>query len=404
MDDIAVNRKLLRVCLEPEGFSLLEATDGIEALQTLEHSSVDVIVSDVLMPRMDGYRLCHALRESERHRRVPVILTSSTYTDASDEDLALRSGADRYLRKPLNPAELVAILRSLVTSPNLLPQPAAPVAEELVIMNEYSEALVRKLKEKNDILSQTQTELLRSYDEMEQRVAERTRELKAANDSLKGFAYTISHDLRAPLRHIASHARFVLDDPANALSETSRDDLNRAVSAARKLNIMIEALLRFSSLGESKLQLMNVSLTELVARARLELEAEAGHRQIIWQIAPLPVIRADPQLLYVVLVNLLSNAVKYTGQRETAVIEVGSFLNQNNEHVLFVRDNGAGFDMAYADKLFGVFSRLHLESEFEGTGIGLAIVRRIIGDHGGKTWAESKPGEGATFYFSVPST
>jgi signal transduction histidine kinase len=238
--------------------------------------------------------------------------------------------------------------------------------------------------------------------ELEQRVARRTAELEAANKELESFSYSVSHDLRAPLRHIQGYAVMLEKEIAPHLTDKARRFLSTIVSAGREMGQLIDDLLAFSRMGRSELRETIVEPAHLVESVRKDLELVTRDRHIRWIIAPLPPARGDPGLLKQVFANLLGNAVKYSRGRDPAEIEVGCAGEENGQLVYFVRDNGAGFDMRYADKLFGVFQRLHRADEFEGTGIGLATVRRIITRHGGRIWAEGRLDAGARFAFTLP--
>jgi PAS domain S-box-containing protein len=238
-------------------------------------------------------------------------------------------------------------------------------------------------------------EIRRFNTELEERVVERTAQLEA-------FSYSVSHDLRAPLRHIIGSVEMLQRDTGPSLSKTNLEHLTTISQSAKKMGDLIDDLLGFSRLGQSEMQKTSVNLDELVRDALGDFQTDTKERTIVWEIHPLPSVRADRALLRMVLVNLISNAVKFTGTRAEAKIEIGCVPNANGETVIFIRDNGAGFDQQYADKLFGVFQRLHAQDEFEGTGIGLANVQRSIFRHGGRVWAEGVLDGGATFYFSIP--
>ena len=236
---------------------------------------------------------------------------------------------------------------------------------------------------------------------LEDRVRERTAQLEAAVKELEAFSYSVSHDLRAPLRHVSGFAGMLRDLPMLA-KDAGAQRLTVTISdAARRMGQLIDDLLVFSRMGRAEMRTGRVPLGELVLQVREELRQGLGARNVKWEIGSLPEVMGDPAMLRLVFQNLIENAIKYTQPRPAARIEIGS-RDEADHVVIFVRDNGVGFDMQYAGQLFGVFHRLHRDEEFEGTGIGLANVRRIIARHGGKTWAEGRLDEGAVFYFSLP--
>ena len=239
--------------------------------------------------------------------------------------------------------------------------------------------------------------------ELESRVALRTRELADSMKDLESFAYSVSHDLRAPLRHIDGFLTLLSTRTYATLDDSSKHYIDRTLLASRRMGELIDDLLQFSRTGRTEIHKAPVDLNALIQEVLRELEPEARTRKVNWQLAQLPTVAADKAMLKQVVANLVGNALKFTRGRETAQIEVGSKPGLNGEFVLFVRDNGAGFDMRYYNKLFQVFQRLHSDQEFEGTGIGLAICRSIVEHHGGRIWAEGSVGEGATFYFSLPA-
>jgi PAS domain S-box-containing protein len=238
--------------------------------------------------------------------------------------------------------------------------------------------------------------------ELEQRVIERTEQLQSANKELEAFSYSVSHDLRAPLRHIMGFVEVLQKDLGPSLSPANHRDLTTISHAAKRMGQLIDDLLAFARLGRAELHKTEVNLDWLVREILVDFQTETKARNIDWEMQPLPVVWADQNLLRQALVNLISNAVKFTGGRAQAKIEIGGASVNESENVIYIRDNGAGFDPQYAHKLFGVFQRLHSQTQFEGTGIGLANVQRIVQRHGGRTWAEGAPDGGATFYFSMP--
>jgi PAS domain S-box-containing protein len=240
-----------------------------------------------------------------------------------------------------------------------------------------------------------QDEITRLNAELERRVAERTAQLES-------FSYSVSHDLRAPLRHIVGFVGLLEQQAGPSLSEQSFEHLETISQAAKRMGVLIDDLLAFSRIGIAGIQKTEVNLDELVRETLSDFEVETKDRNVRWTIHALPSVWADLALLRLVLVNLISNVVKFTSSRAEARIEIGTAPVERGETVIFIRDNGAGFDPEYTEKLFGVFQRLHSQEEFEGTGIGLANVQRIILRHGGRTWAEGAVDLGATFYFSIP--
>jgi len=240
-------------------------------------------------------------------------------------------------------------------------------------------------------------------DDRDRLLENRMQELQALTRELEAFSYSVSHDLRAPLRHIAGFAAMLQKSAGETLSDQQTRYITTIVDATARMGRLIDDLLAFSRTSRTALRQVPVDVGAIVKEVRQQLTTETNGRIVRWVLHPLPSVQGDPAMLRVVFDNLLANAVKYTRPREDAQIEIGSRTGDNGETVVYVRDNGVGFDMQFQNKLFGVFQRLHSSDEFEGTGIGLATVRRIVGRHGGRTWAEGQPGEGATFYISFPT-
>jgi signal transduction histidine kinase len=243
-------------------------------------------------------------------------------------------------------------------------------------------------------------EVRRLNTELERRVAQRTAELVAINQELESFTYSVSHDLRAPLRHVDGYAQILEEEFGPQLPAEAQKFTKKIRLGSQNMGRLVDDLLNLSHVGKTELTRRHVALDPLVEEVLTEVKLEAGARSIEWHVGQLPSVECDPGLIKQVFANLLSNAVKYTRRREQARIEVGESRN-SGETVIFVRDNGVGFNMKYSSKLFGVFQRLHRSEDFEGTGVGLATVARIIRKHGGRIWAEAVPNQGATFFFSL---
>lgn len=324
--------------------------DGQEALESALRDPPDLILSDVMMPRMDGIALLQALRADSRTSTIPVILLSAR---AGEEAVleGLDCGADDYLAKPFAVPELIARVRTHLT------------------MAAARNAL--------------------------------NAELAHMNQELEAFSHSAAHDLRAPLRSIDGFASLLLMQQGEKLDAESRGQLEQVLQAVQTMRQMIDDLLMLAQVGRTELRRDPVDLSDLAQKALGELKRQAPERQIQIKLAPGLTTQGDPGLLRVALDNLLGNAWKYSSKRQESHIEFGA-TKAYGEMAYYVRDNGVGFDMKYADKLFSAFQRLHSEAEFPGTGIGLATVHRIVSRHGGRIWADAAEGKGATFYFTLP--
>jgi len=276
------------------------------------------------------------------------------------------------------------------------------VASRWSLRRDEREQPIAVLETNNDITVRKRWE--QEIQSLNQELAKRSTELEAINKELEAFAYSVSHDLRAPLRHMASYTELLRKKASSTLDEKCSHYIQMTLDSANRMGKLIDDLLAFSRIGRTETQKTLFSLTQLVREAVTEVRDDAEGRNIAWEIGALPDFYGDRSMLRLVLVNLISNAIKFTRTRPQAEIEIGCAEGNSDDLLVFVRDNGVGFDMRYVNKLFGVFQRLHQADVFEGTGIGLATVQRIIHRHGGKVWAEGVVDSGATFYFSAPKT
>jgi signal transduction histidine kinase len=360
VDDEAAHMRALCETLRDHEYETAGYTRGQEALVALRERPCDLILVDLMMPDMDGISVLRAALEVDPDI-VGIIMTGQGTIDTAVE--AMKTGALDYILKPFKLSVILPVLARALA--------------------------VRRLRLENAAL--------------ERSVRDRTDELEAANRELEAFSYSVSHDLRAPLRAIGAFSQILVEEHSERLSPDAQGLLNRVAANTHRMEQLIEDLLRFSRLSRQPLDKRPVKIGSVVRETVEELRKEQADRLIDVQVGDLPDCVGDPSLLKQVFVNLLSNAIKYTRRRSKAVIEVNC-RRDNGEHVYCVRDNGVGFDMQHAGKLFGVFQRLHRVEDFEGTGVGLSIVQRIIQRHGGRIWAEAAVDRGAAFYFTLSGT
>lgn len=358
VDDEEAQLRALCDTLKLEGFAPEGFASPREALSKLQPDDFDLLLTDLMMPGMDGIELLQAAQRVDRDLAA-IVMTGHGTIDTAVK--AMQAGALDYILKPFRLNQMMPVItRALET---------------------------RRLRRVNR--------------ELEQRVLERTRELEIANRDLEAFSFSVSHDLRAPLRIIQGFCELFVEDFGPGLPEEGRTLLKRIEEGAQRMSRLIEDLLNFSRAGRRALEPTRIAMGELMRGVIGELAEPTPSRKVEIDVADLPDAWGDAALIRQVLVNLLSNALKFTSTRASARIEVTS-TGHEGQHVYRISDNGVGFDETYAHKLFGVFQRLHAQEDFPGTGIGLSIVKRIIERHGGRVWSESRPNEGATFSFTLP--
>jgi len=399
VDDNETNRKLLRVNLEGEGLETCEAQDGVEALEKLEKEGADVIISDILMPRMDGYRLCQEVRRSKDLSGTPFIFYTSTYTSLGDEKLAMDCGADRYIKKPAPLSVIMMAVLEMNETEELRPLPTE-LPDQLLVMREYNEALVRKLEERNAKLERARAEIMRANAGLERRVQERTAELMTAVEELEAFSHSLAHDLRSPLMAIDGFSHILISECEGRVTPQAMEHLNYISKAAHRMNELTTDLLRLARASRGQIRRETVNLSVLAEGIFQDLREVNPEREVETKVMEGMEANGDMALLRIALENLLGNAWKFTGKTKEARIDVG-MTNSGGGRQYYVKDNGAGFDMAQASKLFGAFERLHAASDFPGTGIGLTTINRIIQRHGGHILAVGEKGKGATFCFDL---
>jgi len=362
VDDDATKRFAMKAILAPLGQNVVEAASGPDALRQLLKQDFAVILLDVRMPGMDGFEAAQLIRQRPRSELTPIIFVTALDRVETDMGRGYDLGAVDFVFAPVVPA----IMRAKVT----------------VFVELYK----------------AQQELRRYRTQLERLVQERTTALTAINRELEAFSYSVSHDLRAPLLSFNGLNRTLLDDYGDALDPRAKDYLQRMRLASERMTSVFDGLQTLFRLTSGEIHREPCDISALADEVVNEMRAANPSRKVETEIASGMTASADPRLARILLTNLISNAFKFTSKQPVARIEIGSEIFDGDTR-LFVRDNGVGFDMIYAHKLFGAFQRLHSQSEFPGAGIGLATVRRIVNRHGGRTWAEGAVGEGATFYF-----
>lgn len=375
VDDEPANLEALEAVLEGLGQNLFRARSGTEALRCVLERDYAVILLDVQMPDISGIETAALIRERERSRTTPIIFLTGVVRTSEMVFKGYSTGAVDYLMKPV----VSGILRAKVEV--------------------FVELAMARLKLQAEVIERARigAEIAKLNMTLEQR----NEDLVAANEDLEAFGHSVSHDLRMPLRHIHAYISMLEDSAGEKLNPEERRHISVVRDAARRMGQLIDDLLAFSRIGRTTISAARIDHEHLVRQVIGEMQTDLRDRDIVWEVDSLPAATGDANLLRQVWANLLANAVKYSRPRELARIRVGAVV-QDKEIIFNVSDNGVGFDPAYADQLFGVFQRLHSDTQFEGTGVGLANVRRIVQRHGGRTWADAKLNEGATFYFSLP--
>jgi signal transduction histidine kinase len=380
VDDSATFLNELSVALREGGYDVIQAQSGEDALEILAVQNVDCILLDLLMPGIGGQETCRRIKACPALRNTPLIMLTAVQDRQTLID-GLSTGADDYIAKSND----FDVLRARI---------------QAQIRRKQFEDENRSIREQllHSELEATEARAARQLAETKAQLVE---ELKSKNQELEAFSYSVSHDLRSPLRGIDGFSQALLDDYGANLDETARGYLGRIRAAAQRMSDLIDDLLLLSRVSRAQINRVAVDLTALAEMVAEELKRQHPQREVMLHIEQNLSAHADRGLMRVLFDNLLGNAWKFTTRAAGARIEVGSLV-KDAETVFVIRDNGAGFDMAHAANLFQPFQRLHDAAEFPGTGIGLATVQRIVDRHGGRIWAEAAVGSGASVFFTVP--
>lgn len=361
VDDRPENLITLKRVLSDLEVELIEASNGNDALKATLYHDFALALLDIQMPEMDGYELASILREEEKTANLPFVFISAVYTDNLNVFKGYEKGAFSFITKPFQPEILINKVKFFIEKHQ----------QEVALYR-----LNEDLKRKNEALERM-------------------------NQELEAFSYSVSHDLRSPLRSINGYASILKEEFEDHLEEEAQHLLNKIIRSALKMSNLIDSLLSLSRLGRKQIIDHSIKMNAVIKLVMREFEKIPGRENINFVVKKVPDARGDQELIKQIFINLISNAIKYSSQKNKPEIEIGA-MDENGKTIYYVSDNGAGFNMEYQDKLFGVFQRLHSSQQFEGVGIGLAIVKRIVTRHGGDIWAEGKVDEGATFYFTLP--
>jgi light-regulated signal transduction histidine kinase (bacteriophytochrome) len=357
-DNISLNEELID-WFTFEGFEARSADNGFDGIEMACRLIPDIILCDIMMPDMNGTEVLEDLRNNVSTRLIPFIFMtalSGRHNIRTGMDL----GADDYITKPFTRVELI-------------------------------KTVTTRLKKSENIRELTDT-----------KAQERTAKLNFTNRELEAFNYSVSHDLHTPLRALNGYASMLIEDYSELLDSEGKRMLNAIVDQSNKMGCLIDDLLSFSRINMNEIKISAIDMHSLAINVYDELTTDPEKEKIDFRISEIDSTYGDTSMLKQIWVNLISNAIKYTSKISNPVIEIGS-TSDETETVYYIKDNGAGFDMEYYDKLFGVFKRLHSTRQFEGNGVGLAIVHRIVQRHQGRVWAESEINKGATFYFALPA-
>ena len=406
VDDSEENLRLLTTILHGAGYKVQPAINGELALRSIEANNPALILLDIMMPGIDGLEMCRKLKSTAKTGNIPIIIVSAL-KDIESKTEGFKAGAVDYITKPFNKEEILNRVKTHIE----LRQSFLNLEDlNLTLRNEIELRLKHEAVadgSRKALLSVVEDEKLARKDlktlneELEQRVIERTNQLQIANNELEAFSYSVSHDLRAPLRAVHSFTKILSEDYGEVLDAEGKRICGIIESSSVHMGQLIDDLLAFSRIGRTEFNRSKINMASLTKSIYSDTTTPAERTRIDFNVSKLPTAYGDITAIKQVITNLLSNALKYSSNAEKSEIIVG-FECINNETVYYIKDNGVGFEMKYAPKLFGMFQRLHSAKEFEGNGVGLAIVQRIIHRHGGRVWAEAEVGKGATFYFTLP--
>ena len=402
VEDSPVQAKKIKFLLEENGLNVIVCPNGKLAFEVIAEVQPLLIISDIVMPEMDGYEFCSILKNDVNFRDIPVILLTSLH-DPLDIIKGLQAGADNFITKPYEEKYLLSRIQYLLANRSIRQSGGAEMVIEIVFRGQKY-AINSEKKQILDLLLSIYEAAIQKNDELIQAQAQLealNEDLISKNKELEAFARTVSHDLRSPLSNVSGIIDLMVQDYSDILDGEARSLLSIIKTSALSMTHLVDDLLKFSQSAHANLDHVTVDLSNIAHQVIDKLRDTYSERVVYEFIQEGLVVNADMGLMTIALDNLIGNAWKYTGNKSVAKIRFGT-LKEGDETIYYVQDNGAGFDMNNAAKLFKPFERLHSQGEFPGTGVGLATVLRIIERHGGRLWADSGVGRGATFYFTLP--
>lgn len=396
-DDNEINRYLLEAIFTGNGYIAILAINGAEALEFARNEPPNIIITDLLMPIMDGFELCRQWKSDSRLKNIPFIVYTATYTEPKDEQLILSLGADKFIIKPQEPEILLKIVRDTLVGKNEIFIAQKPLGDEMERMKQYNEVLFYKLEQKvinieKEIIEKNLTE---------QKLTKIIEALERSNVELEKFADATSHDLQEPMRVISLYMGRLKKTCKDKLSAEEMEYINIAINGAEHMSILTKGIISYSRVDGIEKDFKLIDLNKLSGEIMdvFRQQAEAIHAVI--SIGSLPTVWGNEIQLYQLFQNLIANSLKFSKKEYVPKLEI-TVLKKYNEWLFCFKDNGIGISPKYFNQIFVIFQTLHPKDEFGGNGIGLALCKKIVEFHGGKIWVESEEGHGATFYFTLP--
>lgn len=391
VDDNPDNLKVLYTYLKSAGFEVLVAEDGVAGIEAVKHSRPELILLDIMMPGMDGFEVCRRLKADADTNSIPVIFLTAL-SETINKLTGFQVGGVDYITQPIEHEEVAVRVRTHLI--------LTRTRQKLEQQNHQLQTEINRRQQIENELKQSRQLLQQNNDSLEQTVADRTAELATSNQDLEDFAYIASHDLRQPIRKIKMCTEYLAEDYQQCFDEQAEEYLRYITKSADRMYLLIDDLLSYSRVGRQEISSVPVDLETVIRDALEDLSLTIEEKQATIDYQSLPTIRGNLREIRQLFQNLIGNSLKFTGDRSPEIIIKA--VPREDDWLISITDNGIGIEPQFSDKIFQMFQRLHNSSEYEGTGIGLAICHKVVNSHGGEIWVESQFGEGATFYFTLP--